>query len=116
MYYQNMNTPEFDSDTGNAIVNGGQVDTSNTDNWFELGGQLLENSGQLASIFSPKYRADQIAMAQNRGFFDSSVPTFGGGNAQLANQRRKENQNLIIIIAVAVVVILVMIFLLKSKK
>lgn len=80
-----------------------------TGNWlgsaFSFGSSLLNNSGQIASIFSPSYREDQIALAQ--------AQNQGSTKSGIANQN---NNNLFIIIGVVVAVIILLVVLLNRKK
>jgi hypothetical protein len=111
--------PNVDVDSGNpANIGGSNSETAPGSNksfdWGSLlnfGGLLVQNSGQLASTFSPNYRQDQIDLAQNQSFFSRNAPTFGS-----SPEERQKNQNLIAIIAVSVVVVVIMVFLLKRGK
>jgi|SRR5690554_2311743 len=112
----NFSTPGIDADTGNPTTVDQEVDSiekkSKFDwgNVFGFGSSLIENSGQLASVFSPKYRQDQIELAQNQSWFSRNAPTFGQ-----TPEQRKTNQNLIALSIVGVIVILILVFMMKKK-
>ncbi|RFC54856.1 hypothetical protein [Brumimicrobium aurantiacum] len=106
----NFETPIVDTTSGNAMPSTEQSGGFNWDSVFNFGGQLVENSGQLASVFSDKYRNDQIALAQNQNMFSQYAPTFGA-----TAEDRAANQKTIAIVAIALIVVVVMFFLLKNK-
>ena len=77
-------------------------------NLFDFGGTLVENSGQLASVFSPNYRQDQIELSQNQKWYQSGAPQFGG------NQNPRTN-NFIVVVIIAIIIVIVLVLMLRKK-
>lgn len=78
------------------------------DSFFNFLGTGVQHSGQLASVFSPEYRDDQIRLAQQRN--DASF--FGGINQGSA----QSNTSKFILIGIVAVVLIVVIALIMKRK
>jgi len=74
---------------------------------FGFGSSLLGNSGQLASVFSPKYREDKIALANAQSQGSWTQRNLGSNG---------ENNNTLIFAVVAIIVVVVLIVFLTKKK
>lgn len=94
---QDSTGQEIEQATGNDGGNiwGGVLDFGNT---------LVQNSGQLASVFSPKYREDQIALQQ------ATQPN------QTVQNKQDSNKQLYITLAIVIAVIVILVLILKKKK
>lgn len=90
------NTQKIEEATGNT--------GSGWQSILDFGGSLVQNSGQLASVFSPKYREDQIALQQA-----------AGPRPKTAAEKSKD-RNLYITIAVVIIAIVILVFILKNSQ
>lgn len=113
-FYDEFNVPGADIGTGNVTTQDQRVQEAEQKaggfDWgsaFGFGSSLLANSGQLASVFSPDYREDQIALAQAQQ--DQNW-------AQRNLTRNGQSNNFLIIAIVAVIVVVLLIIFLNKKR
>jgi hypothetical protein len=115
-FYSEFNVPGHgaDTNTGNPTTSDQRVQEAEQKaggfDWgsaFGFGSSLLANSGQIASVFSPSYREDQIALAQaqqNQNWAQRNLTPNG------------QNNNFWIIAIVAIIVVVLLIIFLTKKK